>query len=792
VFSIVLGPSDLAPLPNGTVTARAPCQGMVSAAVVNVTPWWWALRDDLDTLVALVPPWSLVFANFSRPDVQSVSVTSDTTLPTVTVASASSSLYQLRVELSQLPVTPGTTILTPALAADQQVTVQGNVDVSGSSVSATVSGSVDATIQNAALTVQPASGATFDVSVQNASINANVSGNVNANITNATLDVQGNVAVSEVSGIVATSVQQLLNDYFTGKDGENSPFGGPVGSAFTLQFSTTTAIGSNSSWTAPGSTPTNYLFMARFVASQTPSTVHEGEVDGILSNGDYLYAYINNGELVLGQDVGGTFTTIANATPGQWYQTLQPGQAYWIALQSSAGSEAIVIANVLDDDFNLLATAWGTANSEFTGSQTMRASTYSANSMTSAYAWYQTVGNVSDTINYGICLRQYTRVFVPGLLTHSFSGSGPVVWLVRGGMTISGGGGLVTTVGNSGPPPSPQQMRLLAPALQSLTLAIPPGGAGGGGGGGAVGYSGSTGWYALGGGGGGGGAYQNINLGGGTSGTMNGAYGGGASWYASPFGGGVGGGGAGASGPSSAGGGAAGGAPSPGQGGAGISAGTGTAAGNGAAGGQGASTSGADAANGGAGGSVSNGGINYSSAGGSGGSGGTYSGGSGGTAQVGTSTTYDYGAAGGGGGGGGGGWGGGGGGGGGGGAAGWNGNSAATSNGGAGGAGGGTFVCLAGGSIAIPGALHTMGTAGGSSSAASASSLGAAGGGGGGGGGGTVFLVAVGAIQVPGDINTSGGAGGNGASIAGVSSGGGGGGGGGAAVRMPYILSKVG
>lgn len=94
------------------------------------------------------------------------------------------------VDIGQVTLAPGTT-----------VGITGTVDVAGSVNVGTVSGTVNANIQNASI---PVTG-NVDATITNASIP--VTGSVSADITNAVIPVNGTVDVGTVSGTVNANIQ---------------------------------------------------------------------------------------------------------------------------------------------------------------------------------------------------------------------------------------------------------------------------------------------------------------------------------------------------------------------------------------------------------------------------------------------------------------------------------------------------------------------------------------------------------------------------------------------------------
>lgn len=106
------------------------------------------------------------------------------------------------------------TIDNPTLAVTGDVTAtidNPSLNVSGSTVA--IAGPVDTVIQNANIEVVPAAGTTFDVDVQNAQLNANIvnatlpiTGDVDANITNAQINANITNADIPVTGNVDANI----------------------------------------------------------------------------------------------------------------------------------------------------------------------------------------------------------------------------------------------------------------------------------------------------------------------------------------------------------------------------------------------------------------------------------------------------------------------------------------------------------------------------------------------------------------------------------------------------------
>ena len=186
-------------LPGTPVSETTDASGYTSFAAMNVSPYFWQVRDSLGNFLAPVPPWSFVLGNVQVPTV-TLTVVSHDTLPQVPVAGVTSSSYQLRLELSTVPVSPSVTTLAPAMAANSQVTatIPGTVGVQGVSGGTAVGVAIGETV-NVAL--QSVSG-NVPVTVQSGSITATIPGTVGVQ------GVSGGVAVGvTVGNTVNVSVQ---------------------------------------------------------------------------------------------------------------------------------------------------------------------------------------------------------------------------------------------------------------------------------------------------------------------------------------------------------------------------------------------------------------------------------------------------------------------------------------------------------------------------------------------------------------------------------------------------------
>ena len=181
----------MADLPGTSVSETTDASGYTSFAAMNVSPYFWQVRDSLGNFLAPVPPWSFVLGNVQVPTV-TLTVVSDDTLPQVPVAGVASSSYQLRLELSTVPVSPSVTTLAPAMAANSVVTATISAPVGvqgvtgGTAVGVSIGETVDVSLQSVAGNVP--------VTVQSGAITATISGTVGVQ------GVTGGVAVGVTVG----------------------------------------------------------------------------------------------------------------------------------------------------------------------------------------------------------------------------------------------------------------------------------------------------------------------------------------------------------------------------------------------------------------------------------------------------------------------------------------------------------------------------------------------------------------------------------------------------------------
>ena len=214
--------AQMASLPGFPVQASCPAQGYVGIGVLNVSPWWWTLRDETGLTIATLSPWTYTLANVARPGTQQLTVASDTSLPEVPVNGAAAGTYVLRLELSALAVAPAVTTLAVAMAANSSM----SIDTSGGAVQVsqqgdvTVNGSVNATIDTAGGAVSVALNGTAEVA-GNVSATIDTSGGpvqvsqqgtttVAGNVT-ATIDTSGGAVETTLSGdIVVGSITETV------------------------------------------------------------------------------------------------------------------------------------------------------------------------------------------------------------------------------------------------------------------------------------------------------------------------------------------------------------------------------------------------------------------------------------------------------------------------------------------------------------------------------------------------------------------------------------------------------
>ena len=327
--------AQMASLPGFPVQASCPAQGYVGIGVLNVSPWWWTLRDETGLTIATLSPWTYTLANVARPGTQQLTVASDTSLPEVPVNGAAAGTYVLRLELSALAVAPAVTTLANAMAANAQTTVSNTVSatISGGTVSLSAGTSVGVT-------------GTVDVS---GSVDVTNTPSVTISGTGNTVQLASGTAVG-ISGTV--TVEGSV-------DIANTPAVTISGSGNTVQLAAGTAVGISGTVTVEGSvdianSPTvNISGTGNTVRLETGTTVNiggtatvewttEGPVsvtNDVIPSNDFMllseisYAITNWANGATAEFYGNTGTYPATIIQGT--KTLAEIDGYFIVMQSS-------------------------------------------------------------------------------------------------------------------------------------------------------------------------------------------------------------------------------------------------------------------------------------------------------------------------------------------------------------------------------------------------------------------------------------------------------------------------
>ena len=152
-------PAELSSLPfSKTVTTN----GVESFRIINVSPYYLKISGDEGHVITIVPPWSIVSENFTKPE-NYITVYSSHNLPPANLASGmQATQWEVDFQSYSVMLTPSNTPLANAMANPV-----GETNITNSNINATVqSGTIDASITSSTVTL--------DNNITNASLTTNM------------------------------------------------------------------------------------------------------------------------------------------------------------------------------------------------------------------------------------------------------------------------------------------------------------------------------------------------------------------------------------------------------------------------------------------------------------------------------------------------------------------------------------------------------------------------------------------------------------------------------------------